>query len=83
MCYNYYIEGEGRRIMPNEIILFSTGCPLCKGLEKALKYKNIEYILCNDINTMKELGIKQVPQLMVDDQLMKNPQALKWVLSQE
>lgn len=69
--------------MPNEIILFSTNCPLCKGLERALKNKNIEYILCSDMEVMKEMGIRQVPQLMVDGQLMKNPQALKWVLSQE
>ena len=67
--------------MEQEIILFSTGCPLCKGLEKALAAKNIQYVLCNDIEIMKEKGIRQVPQLMVNGELMKNPQALKWVLS--
>lgn len=67
--------------MEREIILFSTGCPLCKGLERALAAKNIQYTLCNDIEIMKEKGIRQVPQLMVDGEIMKNPQALKWVLS--
>ena len=67
--------------MEQEIILFSTGCPLCKGLERALAVKNVKYILCNDMELMKEKGIRQVPQLMVDGNLMKNPQALKWVMS--
>ena len=69
--------------MQNEIILFSTNCPLCKGLERALKNKNIEYILCDDKETMKEMGITRVPMLMVDGELMNNPQALRWTLSQE
>ena len=68
--------------MEQEIILFSTGCPLCKGLKLALDKKNIQYVLCNDIGVMKEMGIQQLPQLMVNGELMKNPQALKWVLSQ-
>lgn len=69
--------------MEQEIILFSTGCPLCKGLEKALAAKNIQYVLCNDKDLMIKQGIRQVPQLMVNGELMKTQQALKWVLSHE
>ena len=69
--------------MVQEIILFSTNCPLCKGLEKALDRKNIAYTLCNDTEKMKEMGIKSAPMLMVDGLLMSNKEALRWVLSQE
>ena len=66
-----------------EIILYSTHCPLCKGLEKSLNQKNISYTLCTDMNIMRSLGIKQAPMLSVDGELMKAPQALRWVLKQE
>lgn len=69
--------------MLNNIILYSTHCPLCKGLEKALNNKNISYTLCTDKNIMKELGIVRVPMLQVNGDLLSNKDALKWVLSQE
>lgn len=64
----------------NKIILYSTNCPLCKGLEKILKSKNISYTLCTDENKMQELGIKQVPMLLVNGNLLKTPQAMQWAL---
>jgi predicted DCC family thiol-disulfide oxidoreductase YuxK len=69
--------------MQKNIVLYSTHCPLCKGLEKALNNKNIIYSICTDIEQMKELGIKSVPVLSVDGELMRNKDALKWVASQE
>lgn len=69
--------------MPKDIILYTTHCPLCKGLEKALNNKNIAYEICTDREKMKELNIKHVPMLSVDGELLTNKEALRWVLSQE
>ena len=69
--------------MENAIILYSTHCPLCKGLEKALNNKKIVYTLCTDVELMKKLGITRAPMLEVNGELMANKEALKWVLSQE
>jgi predicted DCC family thiol-disulfide oxidoreductase YuxK len=66
-----------------DIILYSNHCPLCKGLEKQLNNKHIEYTLCTDKEHMKELGLSHMPMLSVDGQLMSNKDALRWVLSQE
>ena len=64
----------------NNITLYSTGCPLCKGLEKILNSKHISYTLCTDENKMQELGIKQVPMLLVNGNLLRTPQAMQWAL---
>ena len=66
-----------------EIILYTTHCPLCKGLEKSLQMHNIDYVVCTDKSLMKEMGIHHVPMLSVDGQILTNQQALRWVLSQE
>ena len=67
----------------NNIILYSTHCPLCKGLEKALNNKHISYTLCTDTAQMAELHITHVPVLSVNGELLSNKQALRWVLEQE
>ena len=64
----------------NNIILYSTGCPICHRLEDVLNSKNIIYSLCTDEHKMGELGITQVPVLSVNGQLLKAPQAMKWAL---
>lgn len=69
--------------MPNKIILYSNHCPLCKGLQKALDSHNIAYEICTDINIMQQMGITRTPMLLVDDTLMSNQKALRWVISQE
>lgn len=69
--------------MQTQPILYSTNCPLCKGLEKALNNKKIAYELCTDKEKMKELNIKHVPMLLVNGSLLTNKEALRWVLSQE
>ena len=70
-------------MLQQEIILFSTHCPLCKGMEKALNNKHISYTLCTDKEKMKEVGIVRVPVLRVGEELLSNKQALKWILAQE
>lgn len=63
-----------------QIVLYSTGCPMCHGLEDILNNKGISYTLCTDENKMRELGITQVPVLSIDENLLKTPQAMKWAL---
>lgn len=43
------------------ITLYSTNCPKCKVLETKMKAKNVNYIVCTDIETMTSKGIKSAP----------------------
>lgn len=70
-------------MLENKPVLYTTHCPLCKGLEKTLKAQNIQYEICTDLTIMKELGITRVPMLSVDGELLSHKQALRWALSQE
>lgn len=63
-----------------QIILYSTGCPMCHGLEDILNKKGIVYTLCTNEDKMRALGITQVPMLSIDGNLLKAPQAMKWAL---
>ena len=53
-------------------------CPRCKVLKMKLKQQNIEYTEVNDPEKLEELGIKSVPMLKVNDQLLNFMQANKW-----
>lgn len=64
----------------HNIIVYSTGCPICEQLENILNSKGIIYTLCTNENTMSELGIKQVPALSVDGNILRTPQAMRWAL---
>jgi glutaredoxin len=70
-------------MLEHNIIFYTTHCPLCKGLEKALNTKHIQYTTCTDVQTMKNLGITRVPVLAVDGELLSYKQALQWTLTQE
>ena len=59
--------------------LFSTGCPKCIILKKKLSQKDIEYTEVNDIQQMLDMGLKSVPWLEVDGQMMDFNQANKWI----
>ena len=66
-----------------DVILYSTGCPKCKVLEKKLTDKNIPYYEENSIDVMESLGICQVPMLFADGKLMDFSEANKWVNESE
>ena len=65
--------------MKNKIVLYSTHCPMCMMLEKQLKLKNVVYEEVNDIDKMKELGIKSLPVLSVDNKLLNVKEALTFI----
>lgn len=63
----------------DEVILYTTHCPMCLMLERKLKEKNINYIEVSNINEIKKAGIKNVPVLKVDNEMMDSYNAMQWV----
>lgn len=61
------------------VILYTTHCPMCLMLERKLKEKNINYIEVSNINEIKEAGIKNVPVLKVDNEMMDSYNAMQWI----
>ena len=62
-----------------EVVLYSTGCPKCKVLEKKLTQKGIDFTIDLDINKLIEMGFKSAPILEVDGQFMKFAEANKYL----
>ena len=64
----------------NNIILYTTHCPMCTMLKTKLDAKNINYEVCTDTEKMTELGIKTVPVLQINGgSLMSLRESLKWL----
>ena len=64
------------------ITLYTQGCPKCLILEKKLNNKNISYKKNENIKEMLNLGLKDVPWLEVNGELMNFEQANKWINEQ-
>ena len=64
------------------LTLYSTHCPKCQILEKKLAQKGIEYVEVNDTQQMLDMGLKSVPWLEVNGQMMDFNQANKWINEQ-
>lgn len=62
-----------------KVVLYTTHCPRCNVIEQKLKAKTIEYEEITDVNLIEEKGFKQVPVLVVDDEIMDFVTANKWV----
>lgn len=62
-------------------VLYTTGCPKCRILEKKLNDKNIKFDVCDDVEKMKELNINSVPVLSVDGKNLAYYEAVKHVNS--
>ena len=54
------------------IILFSTGCPRCKILEKKMEDNNISYTKNDNIEEMLSLGIEEVPVVKLENGQLLN-----------
>jgi hypothetical protein len=61
------------------IIVYSTGCPKCKMLEKCLKMANIEFIICDDTNVMLSMGMQSAPYMQIGEELMDFKDAMNWI----
>ena len=61
------------------IILYSTGCPKCNILKKKLADTQMEYSVVEDVDVMLSKGLKEVPWLEVDGNLMNFVDSSKWL----
>lgn len=67
----------------NRPILFTTGCPKCKVLKLKLEKANIDFDICEDMNSIAAIcdtiGVSYVPILKVEDKYLDFGDAIKWV----
>ena len=61
------------------VILYSTGCPKCNILKKKLADAQIDYSVIEDVDVMVSKGLKDVPWLEVDGNLMNFVDSSKWI----
>jgi len=62
------------------LMLYTTGCPKCRILEKKLDDKGVEYDKCEDKEEFRRLGIVSVPVLKgADGKMMGYFEAVKYV----
>lgn len=61
------------------VVLYSTGCPKCKVLEKKMVREGIDFSLSNDIDKLIEKGYQSAPILEVDGNFMEYKQAIDWI----
>lgn len=62
-----------------KVVLYSTGCPRCKVIEKKLEQKGIPYTLETNTEKLVQLGFRSAPILEVDGLLMKFADANKYL----
>lgn len=65
------------------IVLYTTHCPQCQILEKKLQAKEVNYSVCEDIDTMLARGFRSAPNLEVDGKIFNFAEAIAWVNSLE
>lgn len=63
----------------NKVVLYSTGCPRCRVLEKKLNEKNIIFELVNDEDVMIEKGFMTAPMMEIDGSLYDFKNAVDWI----
>lgn len=86
VCVFNEITGEFETvdISPRRPILYTQGCPLCRGLEQLLKACKVEYDVCTDYETMKSKGIRALPYLELEDgTLMDYRHARDWLMKRK
>lgn len=64
-----------------KIILYSTGCPMCRALERQLTKRNIEFEVNTNESEMIDRGLHSAPALDVDGELMDFTAAMNWLRS--
>ena len=61
------------------VVLYSTGCPMCRSLEARLMAKKIIYEKETDMKVMEEKEFMAVPMLEVDGKIMNYAAAIEWL----
>ena len=65
--------------MNKKIVLYSTGCTMCRALKQRLDEAKIEYQVEDDIDKMMSLGFTTVPMLQVDDKILTYKEAISYI----
>ena len=58
------------------MILYSTGCPLCKTLEMKMSQAGVSYTKITDAEEMERLGFQSVPVLKAKGKYMNFSEAM-------
>lgn len=53
----------------NKVVLYTTNCPQCRGVEMKLERAGIKYTKFMDVDYMIQNGITNVPALSVDGEM--------------
>ncbi len=61
------------------IVLYSTGCPLCKTLEGRMKQAGLSYTIIDDETEIMSAGFQSVPVLMAEGKTMYFSEAMAYV----
>ena len=61
------------------MILYSTGCPLCKTLEKKMQQAGVSFTIINDEEEMIRLGFQSVPVLYAFGKYMQFSEAMAYI----
>lgn len=65
----------------DDIILYTTGCPRCKIIEKKLELKGIKFKTNTDEDEMVAIGLTEAPSLCVGGELLGFSDAVAWINS--
>jgi len=69
------------------IVLYSSGCPMCRVCQAKLDQANIKYTYVEDKDTVVQIGqdngIKSAPILVVDGTAYDYKKALAWIKEQK
>lgn len=65
------------------VILYSTGCPKCRILEKKLDEKKIKYEVVTNRDVMIDKGFSSAPKLEIDGEILDFSDGMRWILNKE
>jgi len=65
----------------NEMIVYTTGCPKCRILEKKMMLKKLHYTVSSDIDVLVKENILTVPVLYVNGRYLKFEDAIQYINS--
>ena len=69
--------------MDQRIVFYTTGCSKCGILKKKMDQAGIVYVENGDVDEMQALGMTEAPALLIGNELLPFPEAVKWVNSQK
>lgn len=65
------------------VVLYTTGCPRCKTLEKRLNDAGVKFVKNTSVDEMLSLGLTNVPVLRAEGWMLDYKAAMDWVEKHE